>query len=252
VIEAVRQNAPARDSAVAAAQSSSAFGSIAGVVTDRDRGTPLEGAQVIAVGTSYGIRTKPNGSYEILGVPPGTYTIKVQRAGYISTEITGVGVVADVRRELNVALRLDSRVPDGPREGATRSEAPQPAPSAADPFSRCLIPPELVMRAQSEIGLSEGQRRKIIDEMVRAQTEFTEGQWSMTNETQKLEALLKRPTIDEPLALAQLKSLMGLEQELKRAQFALLVRVRNALAPKQIEQLNAIRAREGSATPACD
>ena len=81
-----------------------ATGTIAGVVRDRDTRTPIEGVQVFVQGGAYGTMTKANGTYTILGVPPGTYTIVARHFAYYAVETTNVVVRADVRRELNVEL----------------------------------------------------------------------------------------------------------------------------------------------------
>jgi hypothetical protein len=79
-------------------------GSIAGTVTDKDTKQPIGSVTVSVQATSYGIQTKDNGTYSILGVPPGTYTVIAKRVGYTETQVAQVNVSIDVRREINITM----------------------------------------------------------------------------------------------------------------------------------------------------
>ncbi|HKS04959.1 MAG TPA: carboxypeptidase regulatory-like domain-containing protein [Gemmatimonadaceae bacterium] len=81
-----------------------ATGAIAGVVRDRYTRQPIEGAQVFIQGGAYGTSTKANGTYTILGVPVGTYTVVMRIVGYSPIEVENVVVRGDVRRELNMEM----------------------------------------------------------------------------------------------------------------------------------------------------
>ena len=95
-------------------------GSIVGTVTDKATKQPVENVQVRVQGTSYGFATKANGTYSILGVPPGTYTVVASRIGYAPTEVSNVVVFIDVRREQNIELTTQSATP-----GAVQSMSPR-------------------------------------------------------------------------------------------------------------------------------
>jgi TonB dependent receptor/Carboxypeptidase regulatory-like domain len=79
-------------------------GKIAGVVTDRGTGDPLPGATVRIVETNSGTSTKVDGSYFIIGVPVGTYTVSVSYVGYGTVTKTNVQVSAGYTRTLDIAL----------------------------------------------------------------------------------------------------------------------------------------------------
>ena len=79
-------------------------GTITGVVRDKESKAPLPGVQVYVQGGAYGTMTKDNGSYTILGVPPGTYTVIARIVGYAAVETENVVVRLDVRREVNIEL----------------------------------------------------------------------------------------------------------------------------------------------------
>ena len=65
-------------------------GKISGKVTDRETGEPLPGTNVIIVGTSRGAAANVNGSFTILSVAPGIYTLKAQFIGYRAVEIQNI------------------------------------------------------------------------------------------------------------------------------------------------------------------
>jgi hypothetical protein len=235
-------------------------GTISGTVAGRD-GRPLDGVQIRLSGTNYSVSTKSDGRYGMVRVPPGVYTVTAVRSGYLTAEITGVSVVANVTRSLDIrmdqgtftSITNETIAVERPgREtqvvGAAQVRLPMPGD---DPFSRCLIPPELVMAHQREINLEDAQRTKLIAEMSQAQAKFTEVQWTLSSEQQKLEQLLKTAAIDEAAALRQLDRILSLEQGLKRSQLTLLLRVKNTLTPRQQEMLNALRYGPVSIVPQC-
>ena len=112
------------------------------------------------------------------------------------------------------------------------------------PFSRHLFPPEMVMMNHLNIGLRDAQRDQIQAELKKAQNMFTDMQWKMSGENQKLEKLLQENVVDETRVLAQVDQILQLEREVKRAHVALLVRIHNALTPEQREKLMKLHHRQ--------
>jgi len=70
-------------------------GTVAGRVTDRQTGEPLIGASVVVDGTELGNATDLNGQYQIINIPPGTYSLTASYTGYNDLKSTGVLVVQD-------------------------------------------------------------------------------------------------------------------------------------------------------------
>ena len=60
-------------------------GSISGKV--QDSSDPLHGANVFLIGTSMGSTTDSSGSYQIVGIPVGKYTLQADYIGYESASI---------------------------------------------------------------------------------------------------------------------------------------------------------------------
>jgi len=123
---------------------------------------------------------------------------------------------------------------------AAATYAQQPA---SDPLGENLFPPELIMRHQQSLNLSEEQQAYFKNELREAQKRFVDLQWKLEDETEKLIALVKQTQVDEAQTLAQLDRLLNAEREIKRAQIALLARLKNKLTPEQQAKLMELRRR---------
>jgi Spy/CpxP family protein refolding chaperone len=106
-----------------------------------------------------------------------------------------------------------------------------------DPLRDVLFPPEAVMQHQQSLGLSEEQKNNLKAEVRQAQLKFTELQWTLQDEMERLAALLKQSNVDEKQAAAQLDKVLAAEREIKRAQLMLLIRMKNNLTPAQQTKL---------------
>lgn len=118
--------------------------------------------------------------------------------------------------------------------------------SHKDPLGENFFSPELVMQNQEAIGLSEQQKADLKDTIRHAQLEFTERQWKLQDEMEKLVSLVKQPHVDEQAALAQLDKVLAAEREIKREQVRLMVLIKNELTPEQQAKLQKIRDQSGS------
>ncbi len=112
-----------------------------------------------------------------------------------------------------------------------------------DPIGQSFFAPELVIQHQEAIGLSAEQKDYFKTEIRAAQLKFTELQWKLQDEMEKLVALIKQPRVDEPQALAQLEKVLAAEREIKRQQVTLLVRIKNKLTPEQPAKLSELRTK---------
>ncbi len=129
--------------------------------------------------------------------------------------------------------------------GAARGQQPNQDPNQ-DPFGQSFFAPELVIQHQEAIGLSEEQKTYLKTEMRQSQLKFTEWQWKLQDEMEKLVSLAKQPRVDEQQVLAQLEKVLAVEREIKRAQMTLLVRIKNKLTPEQQAKLAEIRSKPGT------
>ena len=122
--------------------------------------------------------------------------------------------------------------------GAARAQQPD-----QDPIGQSFFAPELVIQHQEAIGLSAEQKEYFKTEIRQAQLKFTELQWKLQDEMEKLVTLAKQPHVDEQQILAQLEKLLAAEREVKREQVTLLVRIKNKLTPEQQGKLSELRGK---------
>jgi Spy/CpxP family protein refolding chaperone len=121
-----------------------------------------------------------------------------------------------------------------------RGPGPGPGP---DDFGRNFFPPELVMQHQSEIGLQDSQRAALASAIQQAQGKFTDVQWKLSAEGEKMGRLLQPAQVDETQVLEEVDRILALEREMKRTQISLMVRIKNTLTPAQQAKLAEIRDR---------
>ena len=125
--------------------------------------------------------------------------------------------------------------------GTARAQLPE-----QDPIGHSFFAPELVMQHQEAIGLSAEQKDYLKTEIRQAQLKFTEWQWKLQDEMEKMVALVKQPRADEQQVLAQLEKVLAAEREIKREQVTLLVRIKNKLTPEQQGKLLELRGKPAS------
>lgn len=96
-------------------------GKIIGQVIESATGEPLPGVNIIIDGTTLGAATDMDGSYFILNVPAGVYTLSVSFVGYRNITLENVQVVADFSTTQNFTLEA---APLGGEEIVITAERP--------------------------------------------------------------------------------------------------------------------------------
>jgi hypothetical protein len=89
------------------------------------------------------------------------------------------------------------------------------------------------MQRQDAIGLTDDQRRFMVAEVQRTQTQATGIQWRLQAAVERLAGAVRQDHPDEAQVLVQLDSVLTLEREMKRTQITLLVRLKARLTPEQ-------------------
>ncbi len=79
-------------------------GRVTGRVLDAETGTPLAYANVVLVGTNMGGMSLQDGTFTVVGVPVGTYTIKAMMMGYKESVKPGIEVDAGGTVEVEFSL----------------------------------------------------------------------------------------------------------------------------------------------------
>jgi outer membrane receptor protein involved in Fe transport len=80
-------------------------GKISGKVVDVESGEGLPGASIRIEGTTMGNMAQADGSYFIISVPPGEYSVTASLIGYQSVTVKGVQVISDRTTEQNFKLK---------------------------------------------------------------------------------------------------------------------------------------------------
>jgi Spy/CpxP family protein refolding chaperone len=92
-----------------------------------------------------------------------------------------------------------------------------------------------------EIGLDDAQKTAIKNEVMKVQGRFTDLQFELQGESEKMIRLLQEKPVDETKVLAEVDRILGIEKEVKKMQVALLVRIKNVLSPAQQAKLTEIQ-----------
>ncbi|MFN8573249.1 MAG: hypothetical protein U0132_14450 [Gemmatimonadaceae bacterium] len=115
------------------------------------------------------------------------------------------------------------------------------APKPDDAFARAMFDPQLVLKSAQAIGLSAAQRKAILDELKAAQVALAPLQIDMTDPALELQEMIEQPKVDEAKAVAKTTEVLRIENEVKKRQLVLLIRIKNVLTPEQQATLRAIR-----------
>ena len=133
---------------------------------------------------------------------------------------------------------LSATPPDGMGGPGMMGAGPPPGPPA---FLREVFPPKLVMEHQQEISLKPAQVEAIKQAMNETQQQLVDLQWRLDAESEALGRLLAADHVDEAAVLAKLDQVTAIEQQVKKVNFTLLVRIKNQLDPEQQAKLRALR-----------
>ena len=118
--------------------------------------------------------------------------------------------------------------------------APLKAQQNAD-IGQQLFPPEMVLQNQAAIGLSNDQQASINKAVGEMQASVATAKARVQGASVKLRSLLSEPRVDANAALEQVDSILGVEREVNRSQFVLMIKVKNILTPEQQAKLNQLR-----------
>jgi len=122
------------------------------------------------------------------------------------------------------------------------AQAPGGQPGAGgqkqgDPLMENFFPAEALMQYATKIGLSAEQQKNIREEMQKAQVKFIDLQWQLSSDKEAMTEIIKGEKVDEKLALPLMEKLIKTESEIKLVHLTLAIHIKNALTPKQQEQL---------------
>ena len=165
------------------------------------------------------------------------------RSRFLSIPLAAVLVAAAMTALTAQVSDTTRRVPVY-RGGLRDTLSLQTGERAASPdqaLEQRVFPPDLVLQCRERIGLKTEQRDAIRAAMRDMQSKTMDMQWKLQDEAEKLNDALKRASVNEAETLAQVDRVLAAEREVKRAQMAMLIRIKNVLTPEQQENLSKVR-----------
>ena len=112
-----------------------------------------------------------------------------------------------------------------------------------DPFKGKLFAPNVILKNQTELGLTKAQFTAIRAAVVEVQGNVAEYEWDMREAYLKLMAELDESPISEDQVLKHADVALLAENQVKKHQMAMLVRLKNLLTAEQIAYLESIHGK---------
>ena len=118
--------------------------------------------------------------------------------------------------------------------GSAMAEQPK------DVFKGKLFAPNIILENRDALQLSKEQFRAIRAEVVEVQAGVAEHEWDMQEAYQALMLELDKAPIDENKVLEYAGTALLAENQVKKKQMTMLVRLKNLLTAEQIDHLEAV------------
>lgn len=100
-----------------------------------------------------------------------------------------------------------------------------------------LYPPDLIMRHQQTLGITDAQRKTMLQLVKDFQSDVAELQWNLQNKQQIMRQALGQNRIDSAAVLPEVEAVLALESEFKLAHFKLLIAIKNELTEEQTKMI---------------
>jgi allophanate hydrolase subunit 1 len=110
-----------------------------------------------------------------------------------------------------------------------------------DVFKGKLFPPNVILEHQAELNLSKEQFTAIKAAVVGVQANVAEHEWDIREAYQSIMAELDKQPIDQAQVLEYVDAALDAENEVKKQQVAMLVKLKNLLTDDQIAYLESIQ-----------
>lgn len=110
-----------------------------------------------------------------------------------------------------------------------------------DVFRGKLFAPNVILENRTELSLSKQQFTDIKKAVVEVQTNVAEHEWDVREAYQNIMAELDNSPIDEQQVLEHVGAALKAENEVKKLQVAMLVRLKNLLTDDQVAYLESVR-----------
>ena len=120
---------------------------------------------------------------------------------------------------------------------------------AEDPITENFFTPDLLQRNHEAIGLDEKQKADLQDEGRALMQSVADLRQQIEKAKADFVELTKGDKVDEQKVLAAAEKMMNLETPSKRAQLALLIKIKNTLTPDQQAKLREIKDKQAALRP---
>ncbi len=110
-----------------------------------------------------------------------------------------------------------------------------------DVFKGKLFAPNVILENQAELSLSKQQFTDIRRAVVDVQANVAEHEWDVREAYQNIMAELDRTPIDEQQVLEHVGAALRAENEVKKMQVLMLIKLKNLLTDEQITYLESVR-----------
>ena len=112
-----------------------------------------------------------------------------------------------------------------------------------DVFKGKLFPPNIILEHQDKLGLSKDQFTAIRAAVVEVQSNVAGHEWDLREAYQRVLADLDDSPIDEDKVLDDVDAALRAENQVKKLQVAMLIKLRNLLTDEQVEYLQSVTRR---------
>jgi len=103
-----------------------------------------------------------------------------------------------------------------------------------------LFPPELIMRNQAKLNLTEKQRAAIKNELKSFQSRLAEVQWDMLEASTGLDTAIDVLPVNRDAVLQQVERVLLAENRVKLLHLEMLIAIKNALDAEQVAYLKSV------------
>jgi len=123
----------------------------------------------------------------------------------------------------------------------THAASAQGQGGQTDVFKGKLFPPNIILEHQDELNLSKEQFTAIRAAVVEVQGNVAEHEWDLREAYQRAMADLDESPVDEDKVLENIDAVLRAENEVKKLQVAMLIRLRNLLTDEQMAYLQSVK-----------
>jgi len=110
-----------------------------------------------------------------------------------------------------------------------------------DPFKGKLFAPDLILKNQDQLNLTKEQFTNIKAAVLEVQANVAEHEWDLREAYQKVLAALDEEPIDEKKVLENVNDALLAENQVKKQQVAMLIRLKNLLNEEQVAYLESLK-----------